>query len=258
MLPQADSNGKEGGASSPCLKAGVSAPQSLMKDTSLSRLGGACAILTAVSYIVVGGTYLPLPPAQQQIVGLYTNPGAFLESAATNFTLLAVEFWAEALGALVGIAAVLAISERVRPANDGWVRWTSALAIIGLAITAIDDFRFLALTPVRAAAYVHGDAAVKAALTAPGALEGLDPQHWLRLGAFGLWVLVVNLLALRARAWPAPLAFVGIGVALVIWLAVAGIVMQIPAAITLVAGLGAIMLGPLWDIWLGLRLLTAR
>jgi len=177
---------------------------------------------------------------------------------ANNFTLLTVEFWAEALGALVGIAAVLAISARVRSANDGWVSWTSTLAILGLAITAIDDLRFLALTPGRAAAYVQGDAAVRAALTAPGALEGLDPQHWLRLGAVGLWVLVVNLLALRTRAWPTPLAYVGIGNALVYWLAVAGIVLQIPTAITLVAGLGAIVLAPLWYIWLGLRLRTAR
>lgn len=229
-----------------------------MKDTTLSHLGGICAILLAVSYVVVGVTYLPLPPEQQQIVGLYTNPAAFLESVATTFTLLTVEFWAEALGSLVGIAAVLAISERVRSANEGWVRWTSTLAIIGLSITAIDDLRFLALTPGRATAYVQGNAAVKAALTVPGALEGLDPHHWLRLGAVGLWVLVVNLAALRARAWPMPLAYVGIGVALVSWLAVAGIVVQMPAALTLVAGLGAILLAPLWYIWLGLRLRTAR
>jgi hypothetical protein len=229
-----------------------------MKDTTLSQLGGICSILLGVSIIVVGATYLPLPPEQQQIVGMYTNPGAFLASVAHNFTLLTVEFWAEALGALAGIAVVLAISARVRSANEGWVRWTSTLAIVGLAITAIDDLRFLALTPGRAAAYVQGDAAVKAALTAPGALEGLDPHHWLRLGAVGLWVMVVNLLALRARAWPAPLAIVGIGVALVYWLAVAGIVLQIPAALTLVAGLGAIVLAPLWYIWLGLRLRIAR
>jgi hypothetical protein len=229
-----------------------------MKDTTLSQLGGICSILLGVSIIVVGVTYLPLPPAQQQIVGLYTQPGAFLASVAHDFTLLTVEFWAEALGALAGIAAVLAISERVRSVNDGWVRWTSTLAIIGLAIAALDDLRFLALTPARAAAYVQGGAAVRAALTVPGALEGLDPHHWLRLGAVGLWVLVVNLLALRARTWPAPLAIVGIAVALVYWLAVAGIVLQIHAAITLVAGAGAIILAPLWYIWLGLRLRTAR
>jgi Domain of unknown function (DUF4386) len=228
-----------------------------MKDNTLSKLGGTCAILVGLAIIVIGITYLPLPPEQQQIVGLYTNPGAFLDSFANSPTLLTVEFWAEVLEALLAIAAVLAISQTMRSANDGWVRWTSTLAIIGLAITAIDDLRFLALTPVRAAAYAHGDAAIRAALTVPGALEGLDPQHWLRLGAVGIWVLVVSLLALRGGAWPKPLAYVGLGVAVVYWLAVAGIVFQIASALTLVAGGGALVLAPLWYIWLGLRLRTA-
>jgi len=123
-----------------------------MKDNTLSKLGGTCSILLAVSYIVIGITYLPLPPEQQQIVGLYTNPGAFLESFAKNPTLLTVELWAEALGSLLGIAAVLAISESVRSTNDGWVRWTSSLAIIGLAVNAIDSFRRISLDPARARA----------------------------------------------------------------------------------------------------------
>jgi hypothetical protein len=229
-----------------------------IKDKSLSKLGGICSILLGVSYIVIAVTFLPLPPEQQQIVGLYTNPGAFLESFAKNPTLLIVEFWAEALGSLLGIAAVLAISEGVRSTkNEGWVRWISMLAIIGLTITAIDDFRFLALTPIRAAAYVNGDAAVKAALTVPGALEGLDPQPWLRLGAVGLWVLVVSLLALRGGIWPKPLAYVGIGSAIVYWLAVAGIVLQLVSVIRIKAGAGAFILVPIWYIWLGLRLRKA-
>src|SRR5512138_1182437 len=102
-----------------------------IKDNTLSKLGGICSILLGVSYIVIAVVYLLVPPEQQQIVGLYTNPGAFLESFAKNSTLLIVELWAEALGSLLGIAAVLAISESVRSTkNEGWVRWISMLAII--------------------------------------------------------------------------------------------------------------------------------
>jgi len=141
-----------------------------MNDNTLSKFGGTCAILQAVSFIVVVITFSSVPAEQRQITGMYTNPGAFLESFAKNPTLLTVVWWVEALSVLLGIAAVPAISESVRSTNEGWVRWTSTLAIIGLALWALDDLRFLALSPGRAAAYVQGDAAIRAALTVPGAL----------------------------------------------------------------------------------------
>ncbi len=164
-----------------------------------------------------------------------------------------------ALSALLAIAAVLAISASVRSVHDGWARWTSTLAIIGLAVNTIDAIRRAALDPTKATAYVQGDTAVKAALTVPGALQGLDPQGWLRLGAVGFWVLVVSLLALRGGAWPKPLAYLGIMVALAVWLglAVATEVAQSQPLLMILAGIGGLLL-PIWYIWLGLRLRTAR
>lgn len=225
-----------------------------IKDNSLNKLGGTCSIFTGVSLIVVAVVYLLLPPEQQDACGC---PGKFLSTTAQNSTLYIVEYWLFGLYSLLAIAAVLAISESVRSANEGWVRWTSTLAIIGLAVNAIDAFRHVALDPARAVAYVQGDAAVRAALTVPGALQGLDPQDWLRGGAFGLWVLVVSLLALRGGAWPKPLAYVGIGVAITALLAMVGQVFQIPSVLTIIAGVGALILVPLWYIWLGLRLRRA-
>ncbi len=225
-----------------------------MKDNSLSKLGGTCSILTGVTIVVVAVLYLLLPPEQQDACQC---PEKFLAATAQNSTLYIAEYWLFGLYSLLAIAAVLAISENVRSVNEGWVRWTSTLAIIGLAVNAIDSFRRVALDPARAVAYMQGDAAVKAALTVPGALQGLDPQDWLRGGAFGLWALVVSLLALRGGTWPKPLAYVGIGTAITYWLAMAGVVFQLPSVLTIVAGIGAILLAPLWYIWLGLRLRQA-
>lgn len=134
------------------------------------------------------------------------------------------------------------------------MRWTSTLAIIGFAVNAIDSFRRIALDPVRATAYVKGDAVVKAVLTAPSALPGLDPHAWLRLGAVGLWVLVVSLLALRGDIWPKPLTYLGIAVIIVYWLIVASNFLQIQLFTAIVAGVGLVILTPIWYIWLGLRL----
>src|SRR6266567_4416728 len=71
------------------------------------------------------------------------------------------------------------------------------------------------------------DAAVKAALTVPGALAGLDPQAWLRFGAVGLFILVVSVLALRGNIWPKSLAYVGIGLAIAYGLVVTTNLLQI-------------------------------
>ena len=224
-----------------------------MKDTTLGKLGGTCAILLGVSYIVIGVNYLLLVPAEQKVGG---GLAKFLPSFAQNPTPLTLQYWAFALGALLAIAAVLAISESVRSVNEGWVRWTSTLAVLGFAVVAIDNFREMSFQPDRAADYAAADAATKAAMEVSGPI-GLDPQGWLGFGAVGLWVLVVSLLALRGSTWPKPLAYVGIAVAVVHWLVVAGSVLSIEPLIAIAAGLGGVILGPIWYIWTGLTLRRA-
>jgi hypothetical protein len=230
-----------------------------MKDITLRKLGGTCSILAGVTLLVIA-VLLPLEPAEQQ-ADPYTCRCAdtFLTSLAHTSMLHIAGLGLLALYALLAIAAVLAISASVRSVNDGWVRWSSTLAIIGLAVNAIDPLRRMALDPASAAAYVQGDAAVKAALTVPSAFLGLDPQGWLKFGAFGFWVLVASLLALRSGAWPKLLAFVGIGVALASWLVVVGEVTQTQSQseIAIPGIIGLAILAPIWYIWLGLRLRKA-
>ena len=195
--------------------------------------------------------YLLLPPEQQDACRC---PDRFLASLAHTSTLYSVGYGLLALYALLAIAAVLAISESVRAVHDGWVRWTSTLAIVGNAVFAIHALWHMTLDPARATAYVQGDVAVKTALTVPGALQSLDPGAWFRFGVVGFWVLVVSLLALRGGMWPKPVAAVGISVAIAYWLAVVGEVAQSQSLIAVLAGVGGLILLPLWYIWLGLRL----
>lgn len=224
-----------------------------MKDNTLGRLAGICSILVGVSYLVVGIAYL-LVPAEQQ--GTTADPAAFLTSFAQNPTASTIEYWAFALGAVLALAVVPAISDKVRSADEGWVHWTSNVAFVGFAVAAIQYFRYIALNPGRAAAYATADAATKAALAANQSMVELDPHGWLAFGGVGLWFLVVNLLALRGNIWPKPLAYVGIVGGIGYCLVVAGNVLE-AEILVMIAAVAAVILGPIWYIWAGLILRRA-
>jgi hypothetical protein len=223
-----------------------------MKNKSLNQLGGICAILVGISYVVVGITHLLIPAEQKT----GADPAVFLTSFAQSPTMAILEWWALALGAVLALAVVPAISEKVRSANEGWVRWTGTLATVGFAFTALQYFRYLAIYPTRAATYMAADTATKAAMAANQPIVSLDPQGWLTYGAVGLWFLVVNLLALRNNLWPRLLAYMGIIAAILYWFVVAGFVLQTEILIAIAAA-GAVIIGPIWYIWAGLMLRRA-
>ena len=224
-----------------------------MKDNTLGKLGGNCSVLLGILYLVIGVTYLLLPAAQKQT----SATDQFLPSFAENPTTQVIQWWVFALSGLIGIAVVLAVSESLRSAHEGWVRWTSTLAILGFAVVAINNFRGIAFQPALARAYVEGDAMTKAAIEVSGPFS-LDPQGWLGFGAVGLWVLVVSLLALRVGAWPTLLTYMGIATAAAYWLIVVGFVFNQETLFTIGAALGGILLAPIWYIWTGFRLRQAN
>ncbi len=220
-----------------------------MNDSSISKLGGTCAILVGISYLVVGVTFFLLPEGQQ--------PGAsgaeFLASVAAGSTVSIVQYFAFALGALLAIAVVTAVSDRVRSANEGLVRWTSTLATLGFAVIAVQFLMVQDHTPLLAAGYDTADESARAALEIMGT-RSLDPDGWMGFGTVGLWVLVVNWLARGGGQLPKGLATVGLAVGIAYALVVAGNVLSIPLLISVAAGLGGIVLGPIWYIWTGVVL----
>ncbi len=224
-----------------------------MKSDSLNKFGGLCSILVGALYVLLGATYVLLPP-EQQAGGA---PDAFYRSFAQSSTLNMINYWAFALAAVFALGALPAITESIRSVNEGWARWTSNLAYLGFAVTAIDFFRNIALQPDRAAAYVSGDASVQAVLAAPTFLAGLDSQGWLGFGGVGLWVLMTSLLAMRSKLWPSTLAYVGIAAAVLYFLVVVSLVFNLATLLQIVAALGGVVAAPIWYIWVGMRLRKA-
>lgn len=226
-----------------------------MNEKSTTKLGGVCSIIVGILYILVGITYLLLPAAQkggpetEDLAKLFLS---FNENP-TPTILLYVEF------ALIGVfafAVVPAIWGLVRTVNEGWARWTRNLAYLGFAMVAISYFRQLDVVPWRAAAFAAGDASTKAAIVGTGS-GAVDPQGWLTFGIVGLWYLVVNIQARRGDALPKVLCWIGIVGAVSYWLVLVGNVTGMMTLLMISAGLGGIILGPIWYIWVGVRLVRS-
>lgn len=214
------------------------------------RFGGLAAIATGLAYLAAGATYLLLPADQR--------PGSTLDALLTSMardpTGLVAQYWALALVGVFGLGAVPIVTRAIRPADDGQSRWAAALAMLGFAVAVVMFVRYTHAQPIRARAYVDGDASVRAAIEASQTAFNLDPQGWLQFGMVGLWVLVMSVDALRSGALPRPLGWLGLAVAVLYWLVVAGFVLPAPMLITIAAVAGGTLLGPLWWIWLGLAL----
>jgi len=222
-----------------------------MKDDSLYKLGGICSILVGISYVIIGVTGL-LESRALTVENNAQQPIMFWDS---NRTILLTQYWAMALGAVFALAVIPAVSEKVRNLNEGWVRWTSSLATLGFAVTILDNYWAIIMTPRLAIAYQTGDQALRAALTVPGAPQMIDIQGWLGYGAVGLWVLVISLLALRGNVFPRLLAYLGVVIAIAYFLIVVTMIFpDIRGLILIIAGIGGIVLAPLWYGWIGLIL----
>lgn len=218
------------------------------------HFGGLAAIATGITYVAAGATYLLLPPEQR--------PGSTLDALLTSMardpTGLIAHYWALALVGVFGLGAVPVVTRAIHPTDDGLSRWAAGLAMLGFAVAVVMFVRYTHAQPIRARAYVEGDAGVRAAIEASQTAFNLDPQGWLQFGAVGLWVLVMSVQALRSGTLARSLCWLGLLVTALYWAVVAGFVLPAPILIAIAAVAGGTLLGPLWWIWLGVVLLRAR
>ena len=223
-----------------------------MKDNSLYKLGGVASIVVGISYAVLGITTVLLPP---NLSGVPSAQSPFMYFEA-NRGLLMTNYWAFTIGAIFALAMIPAVSATVQHLNEGWVRWTASLATLGFAVSILDNYWAIIETPARAAIYISGTEAIRAALSIPGEPQAIDVQGWLANGGVGLWVLVIGLLALRGKVFPKGLAYLWIFGAFAYFTALAASIipdLSLSGMVIVISGLGAV-LGPIGYGWMGIHL----
>ncbi len=220
------------------------------EQKQMARVGSVAAISVGILYLVVAVAHMLIPMEQRAAVG---DGHGFYQSFSQDPTFSLIEWWSLGFLCLLGIAVVFAVYDRFISLHAGWVRWTSALAILGYSVGAIIQFTSVGRHPILAAGYMAGDASTRAAIASQPAIL-VDPYSWLRFGMVGFWIFVICVLALRARVAPRLWAYTGLGTALMLGTLVAGFMLGQETLIVAAAALGGVVLGPVWFIWLGFLL----
>ena len=104
-----------------------------------------------------------------------------------------------------------------------------------------------------AAAYASADATTKTAIAATAQTQ-VDPEGWLGFGVVGAWAITAGVLILRTSALPHVLGYVGIAVGIAYWSVLAGNVLNVELLTLVGAGLGGVILAPIWFIGIGISL----
>ena len=213
------------------------------------RLGGYASILTGLSYLFIAVTFFLLPPEQRagQVLS-----GPFFISVAENALFLKIQLLLFALNAILAIAVVQALSKWMN--NHKMIQWSSTLAVIGYAILIYINFYAFEQIPRLAEAYIRLDFPLRTIITA----FGIGFDDWMAFILTGLWMFVINWYGLLEHKFPKTLAILGMFGGLCNFLIAAGSVLKSSFIMMAAAGLGGVMIGPVWFIWTGKILLHEK
>lgn len=227
-----------------------------MQNNSLAKFGGIGSIVLGVSYLLIGVAAMINPALRAE--GMGKTMGEVFEIFLDNMIWTQIENLSFGVGSLCGLIAILAVSQRVQPLSEGWVRWATILAGLCFTIIAIENFRSLRLLPEIARTYLEADPIVRASLSSLViVLLDIDPLGYTYAG-IGLWLTTVNVLALQAGVWSKSLAYLGIAGGGVYVLMMISDVLELQMLFLITVLLGSVIMAPIWYIWMGSSLLRSQ
>jgi len=225
-----------------------------IKTSDNRSLTGIFAILAAFSYWIIGATHFLMPKAQLQFATGITAD--FFKSLASESTAFQVHYWVFAISSLLVIAVVLGIKNLLGTRQNLWLHLTEVLALIGLAVIAIDFIMIQNYSLRLAKEWPSLDVATQVIISSIG-LPHLDPEGLFGFGFLGLWLGTVNIVMFKANLIPKCLAMFGLLGAFLNELVFIGTVFHVALLIDLAAGVGGMIAGPIWLIWLGIQLIRS-
>lgn len=222
-----------------------------MDQKKAYQFGSTCAFLTAVGYFAIGLTYLLLPAAFKT-----GTPEEYWTAVSNNYAFLRFNFWLFVFTALVAIGVVITVTGILEKYARDFVRWSGVLAIFAFAVQAMEYLGLQAMQPWRADWYFFLEKAQRDMFVATSG-QTFDPNGYLGFGLIGLWVFLVSGLAWRHAVLPKWLSGLGFAVGVAYWLVVIANIFALPLLTAIAAGLGGVILAPIWYGGLGVVLRRA-
>jgi hypothetical protein len=216
------------------------------KKRNVRRFGGTISIIAGIVFFASAMTFFLLPAEQLE----FAATSKFFNSVFANPTVLEFTFWGSMIGAVLAIGVVIIVENHIHHVNELLVRWSSILAIIAYAVSAVRNATDFIQIPALATRYVQGDSLTRTSIEAVG-LVAIDPNSMLQLLLLGIWFLAVNFLGLRSGVLPRALACVGLIFGIGSLLALPFFLLNLQFASLVVMALGLVVIDPLWFIWMG-------
>lgn len=219
-----------------------------MKNISLQRMGGMGSLLVAF----FAGLFVTLLLVALLVV---RQPGVVSWFYVLSDYVLA-------LAGLFGLAAVPAIHARVAPLSEGWMRWTSTLALIGFVMMAVTGFWHAESETSLIGSWSPLPAEIAPDLAIPMTslaifldLLGHVPLGWFEAAGIGLWVFSVSWLARGTDLLSQGVIRIGLAAGVLSVAAMLGAAPQLALLLLPIMMTGGLLLSTLWFFQVGLLLL---
>ncbi len=207
---------------------------------------GFAALLCAAFYIIVGMTHFLMPSAQLHFSSGVTSE--FFISLTKNATAFHVHYWAFVIASILNIGVIYGVTNHLK--FSAFYQFTAILAIIGLSVTAYDFARMHYQAIHLAEKFVTSDAFIKDIILIQG-LDRLD-AYGIGFNLLGFYLFILSYHTLGTKIWSRTISIIGILAGILLQFVLIGILTRIGILIDIAAGMGGIVLAPLFFIGIGL------
>ncbi|MCP2519159.1 DUF4386 domain-containing protein [SCandidatus Aminicenantes bacterium Aminicenantia_JdfR_composite] len=214
-----------------------------------NKILGLFSFLSAIGFIITGITHFLMPPEQLHFARGITSD--FFISLSKNATAFHIHYGAFIVACLLFMGIVLCA--RIEETNSFLFKITRIWALLGLALIAL-DFSRMHYNAIRIAGEFNFYGKTLKAFILQQGIDRLEP-YGIAFTLVGIHIFYWNYLIIRSKFLPVSIAYIGMFGGIVLQFVFIGTLTHIGPMIDIAAGLGGVIVFPIWLISLALRYL---